>query len=133
MPRFLNPPTVPPPLSRYSQAVVLGTAYKRLIVSGQLGVLPDGTVPESLEGQMEQAFDNFLSILAAADLTVDDIVKVTVYTTVRGSVALYRMVRESKLGKAAPASTYLEVAGLAAPNYLVEIEGEAVREAPLQR
>jgi len=42
------------------------------------------------------------------------------------------MVRESKLGKAAPASTYLEVAGLAAPNYLVEIEGEAVREAPLQ-
>jgi 2-iminobutanoate/2-iminopropanoate deaminase len=132
MPRFLNPPTMPEPMSLYSQAVVVGTAYKRVIISGQLGVLPDGTLAEGLEAQMEQAFDNFLAGVAAADLTAEDIVGVTAYCTVRGSVALYRLVRDRKFGKAVPAATYLEVAGLASPAHLFEIAGEALREAPLR-
>jgi enamine deaminase RidA (YjgF/YER057c/UK114 family) len=37
-------------------------------------------------------------------------------------------VRDQMLGDHAPASTYLEVAGLARPEFLFEIEGEAVRE-----
>lgn len=131
MPRFINPPTVPPPSSRYSQAVVLGTAYKRLIVSGQIGADADGNLAEGVEAQMEQAFDNFLKVVAAADLAIDDIVRVNAYVTVKGSMGLFRSIRESRLGKAMPASTYVEVSGLSMPSHLVEIEGEALREAPL--
>lgn len=129
MPRFLNPKTVAPAASRYSQAVAIGMPFKRLVISGQLGLRPDGTLVEGLEGQMDQAFDNVLALIAAADLEPADIVKITVYVTVPDAVALYRSVREAKLGKHAPAATFLQIAGLARPDFLVEIEAEAVREA----
>ncbi len=132
MPRFLNPAGVPPPISRYSQAVALRSAFKRVIVSPQFGIFPDETLAEGLEAQMERAFDNFLTIVAAADLAVEDIVRLAAYCTVRGSVGLFRTIREAKLGKAAPACAYLEVEGLSSPAYLVAIEGEAVRETPLR-
>ena len=133
MPRYLNPKTVPPPASRYSQAVAVGAPFKRLIVSGQLGIDASGALAEGMEAQLAQAFDNVLALVAAADLEATDIVKTTVYVTVPGSVALYRKVREAKLGKHQPAATYLEIAGLARPEFLVEIEAEAVREANVSR
>ena len=133
MPRYLNPKTVPPPASRYSQAVAIGAPFKRLIVSGQLGIAANGALAEGMEAQLSQAFDNVLALVAAADLEATDIIKTTVYVTVPGSVALYRKVREAKLGKHQPAATYLEIAGLARPEFLVEIEAEAVREAGVSR
>jgi enamine deaminase RidA (YjgF/YER057c/UK114 family) len=77
---------------------------------------------------MEQAFDNLIKVLEAAQLDKSDLIKITTYVTIPGSVALYRGVRERKLGSHAPCATYLEIAGLASPEMLVEIEGEAVRE-----
>ena len=133
MPRYLNPKTVPAPASRYSQAVAVGAPFKRLIVSGQLGIAASGDLAEGMEAQLAQAFDNVLALVAAADLEAADIVKTTVYVTVPGSVALYRKVREAKLGKHQPAATYHEIAGLARPEFLVEIEGEAVRAAGVSR
>ena len=129
MPRFLNPPNVPRPSSRYAQAVALGPAIKRLVISGQVGLNAEGVLAHGLEAQMARAFDNLLALVEAAQLTPADIIKTTVYVTVPGSVAAYRQIREAKLGKGFPAATYLEVAGLALPEYLVEIDGEAVREA----
>lgn len=130
MPRFLNPPTVPSPMSRYSQAVLVASAYKRVIISGQVGADSDGILAEGLEAQIGQAFDNFLKLVEAADLGVEDIVRINAYCTVKGSVGLFRAIREAKLGKSMPAATYVEVLGLASPLQLFEIEGEALREAP---
>ena len=45
-----------------------------------------------------------------------------------GQVAAYRQVRDKMLNGHLCANTYLEIEGLAAPEFLVEIEGEAVRE-----
>jgi len=133
MPRYLNPKTVPAPASRYSQAVAVGAPFKRLIISGQLGIAPDGVLAAGIDAQMAQAWDNVLALVAAADLEPADLVKTTVYVTVPGSVAVYRKLREAKLGKHQPAATYLEIAGLARPEFLVEIEAEAVREAAAAR
>lgn len=133
MPRFLNPPSVPRPASNYSQAVALGAEYKRVIVSGQLGLSADGVLAEGLEAQMRQAFANFRAIVEAAGLTTNDVVKLTVFVTVPGAVGLVRAIREEMFGAHAPASTYLQVAGLADPSFLVEVEGEAVQEqAPIR-
>lgn len=129
MPRFLNPPAVPAPASRYAQAVALTSAYKRVIVSGQVGQRRDGAIVEGIEGQMRQAFANFLAVVEAAGLGPADVVKIVCYAVAPGSVAHFRKAREEAFDKAAPASTYVEVAGLADPAFLVEIEGEAVREA----
>ena len=62
MPRFLNPPTVPFPTSRYSQAVALGPSTKRVIVSSQIGADVEGNLADGIEAQMELAFDNFLKL-----------------------------------------------------------------------
>ena len=131
MPRFLNPETVPKPSSRYTQAIALAPHAKRLIISGQVGMKPDGTIAQGLEAQTEQVFDNILALVAAADMKPTDIVKIVTYCTVPGQMATIREVRQRKLGNHAPTSTLLVVAGLANPDFLIEIEAEAVLEAAI--
>ena len=58
-------------------------------------------------------------------MTVNDLVKVTVYVMVPGSVEQFRAVRDAKLAGRAPIS---RSPGLARPDFLVEVEGEAVKE-----
>lgn len=128
MPRFLNPRTIARPGSRYSHGVVHSARARRLVVSGQVGVLPDGTLAEGLEGQMEAAFDNLLAVLTEGGMAVPDLIKITAFVTVPGSIEMFRTVRDRRLLGHAPASTYLEVAGLARADFLFELEGEAVSE-----
>lgn len=131
--RRFNPPTVCAPLGRYSHATVhsLGNGLKRLVAAGQVGVGPDGVVKGDLAGQIEQAWDNLLAVLAAEGMTANDLVKITYFTTDASPEALKlsRDIRARKLGDVQPSSTYLVVAGLAGPNLKVEIEGEAVAAA----
>ena len=128
MPRFLNPPTVTPPSSRYSHGVEHDLHGSRLVISGQVGLRQDGTLANGLEAQLEQCWDNLIMVLRAAGMDVANLVKVTIFVTVPDAVAVSRRVRERKLGGHAPASTFLQVAGLARPDFLAEIEAEAVKE-----
>jgi 2-iminobutanoate/2-iminopropanoate deaminase len=130
MPRPFNPDGVPQPVGLYSQAILhdLGGGGRRLVISGQIGVRLDGSIAEGLEAQMEVAWDNFLAVVRAAGMSYDNIVKVTTFAAARDSIEAARAVRRRKLPDHRPASTYLEVAGLASPDYLFEIEGEAVED-----
>jgi enamine deaminase RidA (YjgF/YER057c/UK114 family) len=128
MPRIVNPSTIAPPASRYAHGIVHSARARRLVISGQVGVRLDGTVGETLAEQMEICWDNIFAILAEAGMSPTDLVKITVFTTVPGSVSLYRAMRDRKLAGHRAAATYLEVAGLAHPALLVEIEAEAVCE-----
>jgi 2-iminobutanoate/2-iminopropanoate deaminase len=130
MPRFFNPRRIAAPGSRYSQGVVHSARAHRLVIAGQVGIRPDGSVPADLEEQMEVAWDNLIEVLKEGGMSVSDLVKVVTFVTVPGSVALTRTVRQRKLGLHAPASTYLEVQGLATPQFQFEVEGEAVSEDP---
>jgi 2-iminobutanoate/2-iminopropanoate deaminase len=130
MPRFFNPGRIAAPGSRYSHGVVHSARSHRVVVSGQVGIRPDGTIAEGLEAQMDVAWDNFIEVLREGGMSVSDIIKIVTYVTVPGSVAVARRMRVRKLGQHAPASTYLEVAGLASPEFLFEVEGEAVSEDP---
>jgi enamine deaminase RidA (YjgF/YER057c/UK114 family) len=66
------------------------------------------------------------AVLAAAGFKTGDVVKVTVYVT-QPALQEFRRGREKALAGNAPAATYVQVAGLADPGYMVEIEGEAVK------
>jgi 2-iminobutanoate/2-iminopropanoate deaminase len=128
MPRFFNPPRIAQPVSRYSHGVVYSARARRLVISGQVGIRPDGTIGETLEDQMDIAWDNVIEILKEGGMTVADLVKVVSFCTLPDAVGTARKVRERKLGRHAPASTYLQVAGLASPQFLFEVEAEAVSE-----
>jgi len=120
-----NPPAVREP-SGYTHAIQICDAARRLVVSGQVGMALDGTVPSTGEGQVAQAFANLRAVLTANGMTVENIVKTTVFLTDRGLLSTFRSARGAVFGEHAPASTLLFVAGLADPRFMVEIEAEAV-------
>lgn len=126
--RTINPDTVVKPASSYAQAVLHKTTGERLVISGQLGLKPDGTLEQGLEAQMIQAWRNIFAIMDSEGFPKTSLVRANIYVTQPGQVAVYRAVRDRMLEGHLCANTYLEIAGLAAPEFLVEIEAEAVRE-----
>lgn len=120
-----NPPAVRAPTG-YTHAIQITGDYRRLIISGQVGMAHDGTVPSSGEGQIAQAFANLRAVLTANGMGVQNIVKTTAFLTDRGLLDGYRQARGAVFGDHAPASTLLFVAGLADARWVVEIEAEAV-------
>lgn len=128
MPAFTlsNPSTVRPPISCYSHAALTEGPPRRLVISGQVGIALDGTIPESGEAQVEQAFANLRAILEANRMGLRDIVKTTAYVTRQDMVATFRAHRDRLFAEHPPASTLVIVAGLVDPRLVVEIEAEAV-------
>lgn len=120
-----NPQTVRAPTG-YTHGLLLAGVARRLIISGQVGVAPDGSVPSTGEGQIAQAFANLRAVLEDNGMSVSNLVKTTVFLTDRALLAAFRTARDAMYGGHAPCSTLLFVAGLADPRFMVEIEGEAV-------
>jgi 2-iminobutanoate/2-iminopropanoate deaminase len=124
--RALNPSTVAKPASNYAQAIEVPLSGRRLVISGQVGVLPDGTIVDGYEAQAEQVWVNIQAVLKAADMDVTNLVAIRVYDVAPGNVATYRAIRDRVLNGHLIAATYVVVAGLASPQFLTEIEAEAV-------
>jgi len=74
-----TPNTVAAPFGPYSHAVEVPEGSRLLYISGEVGVLPDGTVPEGIEAQAEACWRNIIAILADAGMGVGDLVKITTY------------------------------------------------------
>jgi enamine deaminase RidA (YjgF/YER057c/UK114 family) len=110
------------------QAVVAGdTVYVR----GQIGQDLDTSENVGVGDvgvQTEQAMTNIAMLLAEADATLDDIVKVTVYLVdPRYRQSVYRVIGRWLKG-VYPVSTGLVVSALARPEWLVEVDVIAVRQ-----
>lgn len=120
-----NPAGVHTPGSRYSHAVLVEGAQRRLVISGQVGVTADGTLIENPTGQIAQALANLRAILEAHAMGPRNVVKTTVFLTDRELLGPYRAAREAFFGDHHAASTLLFVSGLYDPRLQVEIEAEA--------
>ena len=67
----------PGAIGPYSQAVEVGNL---VFTSGQIALDPaTGTMPEGIEAQTRQSLTNVKNILEAAGLSLDDVVKTTVF------------------------------------------------------
>jgi enamine deaminase RidA (YjgF/YER057c/UK114 family) len=106
----------------YSDAIEVGAGSRWLVTAGTVGVRPDGTLPETFEEQAAQAWENVLRALEGAQMTTDDLVKVTQYLVRPGDLAAYGAVRARYASGVRPASTLVFVAALARPEWLIEIE-----------
>ncbi len=125
----LNPVSAPAPFSRYSHAVVAPQGYRWLYVSGQVGCDRERNIAGGFEAQAELAWSNLITIIDSAGFSVQDLVKVTILLTRASDIAASRLIRDRMLGAVEPASTLMIVAGLAAPDLLIEVEGVAARAA----
>jgi 2-iminobutanoate/2-iminopropanoate deaminase len=122
--QFSNPPAVHTP-GRYHHAALISGATKRLVMSGQVGIAPDGTILEGGEAQIGQILSNIGAILAAHGMGPGNVVKLSVFITDRALMDTLRTQRAAFFGDHLPSSTLLIVAGLADPRFVVEIEAEA--------
>lgn len=130
--RRMAPETVRAVPEQYRGIYVHGTelaAPKRLVyLSGQIGVTADGKTPAGFKQQCHQAIDNVEALLADADMTTADIVRVVYFVTDANNLASLSEVRQTRWNEGnAPAVTTLVVAALAAPDLLVEIEVTAAK------
>ena len=125
MKEFRNPQDIHQPLGFYSHQLEISGNERILVLSGQVGVREDGTVPEDPLEQMDIAFENIFRNLRAANMDVKDIIKLTYYLVGEVDTAKRRELVVSKLQGHKPCSTLLFVAGLASPIYKVEIEALA--------
>jgi 2-iminobutanoate/2-iminopropanoate deaminase len=123
----LNPASAPAPFSRYSQAVAAPRDCRWLHISGQVGCDRNGKAAADFEAQAELAWRNVLTIVGESGFAVEDLVKVTVLLTRASDIPASRTVRERLLGSVEPASTLMIVAGLASPDWLIEVEAIAAR------
>src|SRR4051812_24760029 len=99
-----NPKGLHAPIGRYSHVVGVAPGARRVVLSGQVGVRPDGSVPEDAGEQAAQVVRNIQAVLTAEGLTAADIVKVTTYLTDRAAIPAWRAHREALLGELGPAS-----------------------------
>ena len=102
----------PKAIGPYSQAIRTGNL---VFVSGQLPFDPDGKVDYSKQdvtAQTRRCLDNVVAILAAANLTLDDAVSVTVYVTDVADFAAVNAVYASYFKPPYPARAFVQVAKL---------------------
>lgn len=124
--RLINPPGVHDTAARYAQAVLVEGPHRRLVLSGQIGVRPDGSIADGAEAQMDQLLENMRVILASQGMSPADIIKMTVFMTDAAMIPAWRNRRAAFLQGHLGGSTLLIVAGLASPDLLIEVEAEAV-------
>jgi enamine deaminase RidA (YjgF/YER057c/UK114 family) len=127
----INPSSVFPSLaSGFSQAVV-ASGRRTLYVSGQTAWDADRRLVggADLGAQARQAFANLRAVVETAGATMDDVVTVRIYVVdyrPEKAASIGAAFQEAFAGAAKPACTWIGVAALADPGFLIEVEATAV-------
>ncbi len=120
----LTPGSIRPPFARYSHGVAVRAGADLLFSSGQLGISPDDTIPDSAEDQAAVCFESIGKVLAEAGMSPSDIIRINAYVTDRAHMAGYMAARDAFTAAVdpPPASTLMIVSGFTRPEFKVEVE-----------
>jgi enamine deaminase RidA (YjgF/YER057c/UK114 family) len=112
----------------FVQANEVTGAQRTLICSGQTSVDDNGSPLHAgdMAAQMNQALDNLETVLKAANMSLENVVKTTVYTTDVDAFLGASMANQARTSAIKFASTLIGVTRLAFPALMVEIEAIAV-------
>lgn len=114
----------PAAIGPYSQAIDLGNM---VFISGQIPVNPaTGEIPEGIKAQTAQSIANIKAILAEAGLTIDNVVKTTVFLADMADFTAMNEVYAESFTAPFPARSAVAVRELP-KQVLVEIETIAMR------
>jgi len=102
----------PKPVGPYSQAVISGDF---IFVSGQIALDPKSSevVEGGIEAQTVQVLENLKNVLTSVDLTLDDVVKTSVFLSNLNDFQAFNRVYSRYFDKNPPARTTVQ-AGLMA-------------------
>lgn len=120
--QVINPTTGIYPATRdYVHAMEVTGATRQLFVSGTMGLAEDRSAPANLDEQLELIWKNIQRILAEAEMTVSNIVRLTSYLARAEYAEKNQTAREKALDGRAVPTTAIVVTTLD-PSWLVEIE-----------
>lgn len=119
-----NPTTGIYPADDYVHAMEVTGAQRLLFVSGTMGLDGKGNAPQGLERQLSLLWSNIRRILAEADMTTGNIVRVTSYLRHASFAEANARARLEALGERRVPTTAIVVETLL-PEWLVEIEAIA--------
>ncbi|XVQ10896.1 RidA family protein [Spirillospora sp. CA-255316] len=121
----VDPPELPESSPSYTHAALVQGPHRTLYVSGQPPWTTGGDVPADFDGQCRLAWKNVQTVLAAADMTVRNLAKVTIYLSDRRYREANSRIRHEVLGDHRPAVTII-ITGIYDESWLLEIEAVAV-------
>ena len=107
---ILHTDKAPAAIGPYSQAIETGGL---IFASGQLGLIPDtGALAHSMAAQTVQALENVISVLKAAGLTLNHVVKTTCYLKSMEDFSLFNEIYAQYFKDHKPARSCFAVAQL---------------------
>jgi 2-iminobutanoate/2-iminopropanoate deaminase len=120
MKQIISTKDAPAAIGPYSQAIRIGNL---VFLSGQLGIDPEtgNFAAASVDGQAVQVFKNIRAVLTEAGLTLDNVVKTTVFLADISDFATVNEVYARHFSEPYPARSAFAVKTLP-KNALVEIE-----------
>ena len=126
MKKIIHTSKAPAPIGPYNQAVLVGNT---LYTSGQIALDPEQMVLilDSIETETRQVMENMKAVLAAADMTFEDVIKTSIFISDMNNFSRINAVYGQYFDEAnAPARETVEVANL--PKFVnVEISMIAVK------
>jgi reactive intermediate/imine deaminase len=115
----IQTPGAPEAIGTYSQAIRAGNA---VYLSGQIGLDPASMqMADGIEGQTHRVFRNLAAVAAAAGMSLDHAVRMTVYLTDLAHFARVNEIMAQYVREPYPARAAVGVAGLPR-GALVEID-----------
>ena len=108
----------------YSQAYAIHNFRNLVFISGQIPETSEGEVPEAFDDQCRLAWKNVVTQLIDAGMTLENLVKVTVFLSGREYREANARIRKELLGKVSPALTII-ITGIYDEKWLLEIEAIA--------
>ncbi len=122
--RPINAADAPQPAGGYAQALEVVGATRTLHISGQIPETVDGVVPADFEAQARLSWKNIEAQLRAAGMTLDNLVKATVFLADRAYAIPNRTVRNEVLAGRQISLTVI-ICTIFDEKWLLEIEAVA--------
>lgn len=117
--KIISTKNAPQAIGPYSQAV---EANGMIYTSGQIGLTPEGLFAATdVAGQMHQVMKNLIAVLDAGGVTLNEVIKTTIFLADMNDFAIVNDIYASYFGTHRPVRSTVAVKTLPA-NALVEID-----------
>lgn len=125
--KAINPASMGGAPAAYTNGVLAESVQGTLYISGQIGIDASGNCSPDFATQTRQVWSNIEAILADAGMSLNNIVKTTIFLVDRADYPAFVDIRKDVLKGHKPASSLVYVSGLVKPEWKVEIEAIAVK------
>ncbi|MFD2444769.1 RidA family protein [Bacillus sp. CGMCC 1.16607] len=117
-----NPVGMPEPVGKYTHITKIPRNAELYVTSGQIGMDINGSIPDNMNEQIKNTFENIQKILQSEHLSPDNIIKVNIWATEDIDWQQLYSEWEKLFGNNYPAMTIGYIVKLGLPQIKVEIE-----------